>query len=137
MLAMVSLPDGFSCGHWTDAAGLTGCTVLIAPPGAVASGEVRGGGPGTRESDLLSPATSTAGPQAVVLCGGSAFGLAAADGVARWLEASGRGHSTPAGRGALVRAPGGYHLMLRGPAAPPDAGGGRGARGRGGAGGGR
>src|SRR3954451_7735530 len=81
----VALPAGFACGHWTDPVGLTGCTVLLAPPGAVGGGEVRGGGPGTRESDLLSPATSTPGPQAMVLCGGSAFGLAACDGDVDWL----------------------------------------------------
>ncbi len=101
---MVTLPRGFACGHWTDPVGLTGCTVVLAPPGAVGSGEVRGGGPGTRESDLLSPASSTAGPQAVLLTGGSAFGLAAADGVVRWLEAQGRGHATPAARVPLVSA---------------------------------
>jgi hypothetical protein len=70
--------------------------VLIAPEGSVGSGEVRGGGPGTRESDLLSPWTGTAGPQAVLLTGGSARGLAAADGVAQWLDSVGRGHPTPA-----------------------------------------
>src|ERR687886_1600786 len=94
---MVTLPPGFACGHWTDPVGLTGCTVVLAPPGAVGSGELRGGGPGTRESDLLSPATSTAGPQAVLLTGGSAFGLAAADGVVAWMEEQGLGHPTPAG----------------------------------------
>src|SRR3954447_17555236 len=120
-LRMVSLPFGFACGHWTDSDGMTGCTALLAPPGAVGAGEVRGGGPGTRESDLLSPATSTAGPQAVVLCGGSAFGLAAADGVVRRLEAAGRGHATPAARVPLVSAAVVYDLMLGDPGARPDA----------------
>ena len=98
------LPDGFRAGHWTDPSGWTGCTVVLAPPGSVCSGEVRGGGPGSRESDLLSPATSTDGPQAVVLAGGSAFGLAAADGVVEWLAARGVGHPTPAGPVPLVAA---------------------------------
>src|SRR5689334_22569129 len=109
---MVALPSGFACGHWTDAVGLTGCTVLLAPPGAVGAGEVRGGGPGTRESDLLSPMTSTAGPQAVVFAGGSAFGLAACDGVATALAAAGRGHPTPAGRVPLVTGAVVYDLAL-------------------------
>src|SRR3954463_14608748 len=117
--AMVALPTGFACGHWTDPVGRTGCTVVLAPPGAVGAGELRGGGPGTRESDLLSPATSTAGPQAVVLCGGSAFGLAAADGVVRRLEAAGRGHATPAARVPLVSAAVVYDLMLGSPPPPP------------------
>src|ERR1700712_2906091 len=99
---MVPLPSGFACGHATNLAGLTGCTVLLAPPGAIGSGEVRGGGPGTRESDLLSPWTSTAGPQAVVMTGGSALGLGTCDGVAGWLRDAGRGHPTPAGRVPLV-----------------------------------
>src|SRR3954470_21646912 len=100
----VRLPEGFACGHWTDADAGTGCTVLIAPPGSVAGGEVRGGGPGTRESDLLSPLTSTPGPEAVLLTGGSALGLAAADGVAQWLLEAGRGFPTAAGRVPLVSA---------------------------------
>lgn len=125
-MSEVRLPEGFACGHWTDAGARTGCTVLLAPPGAVGSGEVRGGGPGTRESDLLSPWTSTAGPQAVLLTGGSAFGLAAADGVVGWLADAGRGHPTPAARVPLVSAAVIYDLMV-GDAVAPDAAAGRAA----------
>ncbi len=91
------LPEGFAVGHWTEPRACTGCTVVLAPEGVVAAGEVRGGGPGTRESDLLSPATAARSVQAVLLTGGSAFGLAAADGVARWLVARGRGYLTRPG----------------------------------------
>src|SRR6476469_9667995 len=122
----VTLPAGFSCGHWTDPVGLTGCTVLVAPPGAVAAGEVQGGGPGTRESDLLSPATSTAGPQAFVFCGGSALGLAACDGVVGWLADAGRGLPTPAARVPLVSGAVVYDLMAGAPV-HPDAAAGRAA----------
>jgi L-aminopeptidase/D-esterase-like protein len=98
-----ALPDGFCAGHWTDADAATGCTVILAPEGgAVASGEVRGGGPGTRETDRLSPLVSATHAHAVLLTGGSAFGLAAADGVVRWLEQRGRGHWTAAGVVPLV-----------------------------------
>jgi hypothetical protein len=71
--------------------------VVLAPPGTTAAGEVRGGGPGTRESDLLGPAAGAREVQAVCFSGGSAFGLAAADGVVRWLEAAGRGYRTRLG----------------------------------------
>ena len=96
------LPDGFTVGHWTDRDGGTGCTVVLAPDGAVAAGEVRGGGPGTRESELLSPASNAPGVQAVCFAGGSAFGLAAADGVVQWLDERGVGYPTPAGLVPLV-----------------------------------
>jgi len=91
------LPDGFAVGHWTDLDAGTGTTVILAPPGTVASAEVRGGGPGTRESDLLSPAAGAREVQAVVFTGGSAYGLAAADGVVRRLEERGRGYRTRLG----------------------------------------
>ena len=69
----------------------TGCTVVRAPGGATAAVDVRGGGPGTRETDLLDPAHTVQNADAILLTGGSAYGLAAADGVMRWLEEHGEG----------------------------------------------
>jgi L-aminopeptidase/D-esterase-like protein len=96
------LPEGVTVGHWTDRRGWTGCTVILAPEGSVVACEVRGGGPGTRETDLLGPAASAPGANAVVLSGGSAFGLAAADGVVHRLEEQGAGYRTRAGVVPLV-----------------------------------
>jgi L-aminopeptidase/D-esterase-like protein len=79
-------PEGFSVGHWTEAEGRTGCTVVIPPAGARGAVEVRGGGASTREFDALGPLANAEGPNALLLTGGSAFGLGAADGVVRWLE---------------------------------------------------
>jgi L-aminopeptidase/D-esterase-like protein len=93
----IAVPDGFEVGHWTDRRNWTGCTVVLADEGCVAAGEVRGGGPGTRESDLLTPAAAVESVEAIVLSGGSAYGLAAADGVVGWLAEQGRGHRTPSG----------------------------------------
>jgi L-aminopeptidase/D-esterase-like protein len=98
------LPDGFRVGHWTDREAETGCTVVVTPPGTRGSVDVRGGGTGTRELEALSPLANAEGPTAVLLAGGSAFGLAAADGVARWLEERGLGRPTPAGPVPLVAA---------------------------------
>jgi L-aminopeptidase/D-esterase-like protein len=84
--------DDLAVGHWSDPAGLTGCTVVLPPPDNVASVSVRGGGPGTRETDLLAPQSHLQGVSAVLLTGGSAFGLAAADGVVAWCEAHGIGY---------------------------------------------
>lgn len=113
------LPEGFAIGHWTDAEGGTGCTVVRAPENAIAAGEVRGGGPGTRESDLLSPSAHVAGVQAVAFAGGSAYGLAAADGVVRWLEERGLGYETPAGIVPLVAGAIVYDLAFGDPRARP------------------
>ncbi|MGH2687148.1 MAG: P1 family peptidase [Actinomycetota bacterium] len=88
---------GVRVGHWTDKAARTGCTVVLFPEGTVASGEVRGGAPATREFALLEPHRLVSRLDAVVLCGGSAFGLAAADGVMAFCEASGCGFPTGAG----------------------------------------
>lgn len=93
---------GVRVGHWTDPVARTGCTVVLFPEGTVASGEVRGGAPGTREFELLRPERLVPSVDAVVLTGGSAFGLAACDGVARWLEAQGRGFPTRGGPVPIV-----------------------------------
>src|ERR1700693_4142823 len=76
---------GIMVGHATDAVGVTGCTVLLADGGAVAGVDVRGSAPGTRETDLLRPAALVERIHGLCLAGGSAFGLAAADGVMRYL----------------------------------------------------
>lgn len=83
-----SLTDvaGLKVGHWTDQTGGTGCTVILCGDGAVAGVDVRGGAPGTREMVLLAPTCMVQQIHAVMLSGGSAFGLAAADGVMTWLE---------------------------------------------------
>lgn len=77
---------GISVGHTTLAEAATGCTVILCSEGAVAGVDVRGSAPGTRETDLLHPVNAVQMVHAILLTGGSAFGLAAADGVMRWLE---------------------------------------------------
>jgi L-aminopeptidase/D-esterase-like protein len=94
---MITDVPGVLVGHWTDEAARTGCTVVRLPEGTVASAEVRGGAPATRELDLLVPQRSVERLDAVVLSGGSAYGLSAADGVMRVLEEEGIGFLTSAG----------------------------------------
>ncbi len=101
---MITRVPGIRVGHWTDPVGVTGCTVVLPPPGTVASGEVRGGAPGTRETDLLRPGMLVQEVHAVLLTGGSAFGLAAADGVVRYLEERGIGLDTGVARIPIVPA---------------------------------
>ena len=79
-------PDATLGSGWAS-----GVTVVLTPPGTVGAVDCRGGAPGTRETDLLDPANSVRYVDAVALCGGSAYGLAAADGLMGWLEESGRG----------------------------------------------
>jgi L-aminopeptidase/D-esterase-like protein len=85
------LPAGVSVGHWTDAQGRTGCTVLLVPGGAAAGVDVRGGAPDTISTDGLRPGTVNQRAHAILLTGGSAFGLAAVSGVLRYLEERGVG----------------------------------------------
>jgi L-aminopeptidase/D-esterase-like protein len=86
---------GIRVGHWTDAERRTGCTVVLAPDhGAVGGVDVRGAAPGTRETDLLRPTALVERVNAICLAGGSAFGLAAADGVMRRLAERGIGFAT-------------------------------------------
>lgn len=100
---MVGVP-GVGVGHWTDPVARTGCTVVLLPDGTVASAEVRGGAPATREFAALAPDKAVLNIDAVVLTGGSAFGLASADGAMRFLEETGRGVPTPGGRVPVVPA---------------------------------
>ena len=109
---MITEIPGLRVGHWTDPAARTGCTVVLFPEGTVASGEVRGGAPATRELALLDPSRTVARIDALVLTGGSAFGLASADGVMRWCEAQGRGFATSAGPVPSVVALGLFDLMV-------------------------
>ena len=85
------LPAGVSVGHWTDVQGRTGCTVVLVPDGAAAGVDVRGGAPDTISTDGLRPGTVNQRAHAILLTGGSAFGLAAASGVLRYLEERGIG----------------------------------------------
>ena len=93
---------GIEVGHWTHPEGITGCTVIVLPEPNVTAVEIRGAAPGTRETALLEPGMRVEMIQALLLTGGSAFGLAAADGVMRELAADGRGHPTPLGPVPIV-----------------------------------
>jgi L-aminopeptidase/D-esterase-like protein len=92
--------EGVKVGHWTETRRPTGCTVILVEEGAIAAIEQRGGAPGTRETNLLDPANTVEQVHAVLLAGGSAFGLSAADGVMRYLEEKGIGY--PARPGVRV-----------------------------------
>jgi L-aminopeptidase/D-esterase-like protein len=119
-----SLTDvaGLTVGHWTDLEAATGCTVVVCgEEGAVAGVEVRGSAPGTRETDLLDPVNAVQRVHAVLIGGGSAFGLDAASGVMRWLEAHGRGVEVGPLRVPIVPAAVLFDLAVGRPDVRPDA----------------
>lgn len=119
--AITAVP-GIRVGHATDPVGLTGCTAILCPPeGAVVGVAVVGGAPGTRETDLCRPGHLVERAHAILLTGGSAYGLAAADGVMRWLEEQGVGFPTGAGMVPIVPAAVIYDLGIGDPKARPDA----------------
>jgi L-aminopeptidase/D-esterase-like protein len=101
---MITRVDGIQVGHASDRVGLTGCTVILCPPGTVGSVDVKGGAPGTRETDAIRPGTLVPDVHAVLLTGGSSFGLAAATGVVRWLEERGVGFDAGPARVPIVPA---------------------------------
>jgi L-aminopeptidase/D-esterase-like protein len=96
--------DGVKVGHFTRTERPTGCTVILTEAGATAGVDVRGGAPGTRETDLLNPLNLVQQVHAVVLAGGSAFGLDSASGVMRWLEERNIGFETRAAKVPIVPA---------------------------------
>jgi L-aminopeptidase/D-esterase-like protein len=106
------LIPGVRAGHVTLPG--TGVTVVLFPSGTVASADVRGGAPATREIDLLEPSRTVARIDALVFAGGSAFGLAAADGVMRYLAARGQGYPTAGGPVPIVPAAGVFDLTAPG-----------------------
>lgn len=95
---------GIKVGHYTNLEALTGCTVILCEKGAVGGVDVRGSAPGTRETDLLRPMNLVEKVHAILISGGSVFGLNAAQGVTRYLEERGVGFDTPAGKLPIVPA---------------------------------
>ena len=121
MNSTLTAVPGIRVGHWTHESGSTGCTAVLVEEGAVAGVDVRGGGPGTRETDLLRPEMSVGTVHAVVLSGGSAYGLAAADGVMRHLEDRGIGFRVGSSVVPIVPAAILFDLGIGDPSVRPDA----------------
>ncbi len=112
---------GITVGHAADIQAATGCTVIVCGQGAVGGVDVRGSAPGTRETDLLRPMNVVERVHAVVLTGGSAFGLAAADGVMRFLEEQGIGFDVAVAKVPIVPAAVIFDLMIGSPTVRPTA----------------
>lgn len=113
--------EGLRVGHAHDAQAITGCTVLLCEKGAVAGVDQRGGAPGTRETDLLSPMHLVQNVHGILLSGGSAFGLDAAGGVMRFLEERHIGFNTGVARVPIVPAAVIYDLGIGSATRRPDA----------------
>ena len=118
---MITDIPGIRLGHATDQANHTGCTVVLCPEGTVGGVDIRGPSPGSRETALLEPDKHVEDVTAVLLTGGSAFGLAAADGVVRYLEEHELGHWTPLATVPIVPAAVVYDLFISGGKRRPDA----------------
>jgi L-aminopeptidase/D-esterase-like protein len=118
--AITDVP-GIKVGHATDEEALTGCTVVLCEDGAVGGVDQRGGAPGTRETDSMQPMHLVQAAHAVVLAGGSAFGLEAATGVVRYLEERGIGYDTLVARVPIVPAAILFDLAVGDPSVRPDA----------------
>ncbi len=120
MIPSLTVVPGIKVGHWTDAPGLTGCTVVLCEAGATTGVDVRGSAPGTRETDLLRPGNLVEKAHAVLLAGGSAFGLDAASGVMAFLEKRGIGFDTGVARVPIVPGAVLFDLSVGNPGARPD-----------------
>ncbi|MFX1681312.1 P1 family peptidase [Mitsuaria sp. CC2] len=132
---MSGIPDGgalcdvagLKVGHFTHPTASTGCSVVLCERGITAGADVRGAAPGTRDLDLLRPENTVQQVHAILLTGGSAFGLAAADGVMRWLAERGHGFQVGAVRVPIVPAAVLFDLWLHDASTAPDAAAGRAA----------
>jgi L-aminopeptidase/D-esterase-like protein len=118
--AITDVP-GVLVGHAHDLDAITGCTVVLTRDGAVAGVDVRGGAPGTRETDLLDPTAMVQQVHAIALCGGSAFGLAAVAGVVEWLREHEIGFDAGVAKVPIVPAAVIFDLLLNPTARQPDA----------------
>ncbi len=112
--------NGILVGHWTDEAARTGCTAILCPGGAVAGVDVRGAAPGTRETDLLRGYNAVERIHAVMLCGGSAYGLDAASGAMQYFEEQGIGVNVGVGVVPIVPAAVIFDLAVGSASVRPD-----------------
>jgi L-aminopeptidase/D-esterase-like protein len=115
----MQLPRGILVGHWTDMKGRTGCTVVLAQAGAVGGVDVRGAAPSTLGTDALRPGTLVDRVHAILLAGGSAFGLEAAGGVMRYLEEHEVGYELASARVPIVAGAVIFDLPIGDPRARP------------------